>query len=92
METHPKELIKFKKFGPNCKKYVKAVALLFDHFKLVENVNFEIEKLTRLYLDNFLERRKNVSFPYLLTMLRKLVLTVSCSIRDSSSTMFTIIQ
>lgn len=63
-ETDATELIKFKKFGSNCKKYVKAVDLLYSHFKLVENANFEIEKLTRYYLDNFLERRKNVSVKF----------------------------
>lgn len=52
----------FKRFGPNCKSYTKAIATLHEHYKLVENVNFEIEKLTRLYLENFLEKRKNVFF------------------------------
>lgn len=53
----------FKRFGPNCKSYTKAIATLHEHYKLVENVNFEIEKLTRLYLENFLEKRKNkISF------------------------------
>ena len=45
--------LNFKRFGPNCKKYTKAIEYLHDHYKLVENVNFEIEKLTRLYLENF---------------------------------------
>ena len=53
----------FRRFGPNCKKYTKAIEYLHDHYKFVENVNFEIEKLTRLYLENFQEKRKNkISF------------------------------
>ena len=36
--------LSFKRFGPNCKSYTKAIATLHDHYKLVENVNFEIEK------------------------------------------------
>ena len=55
--------LSFKRFGPNCKSYTKAIATLHEHYKLVENVNFEIEKLTRQYLENFLEKRKNkISF------------------------------
>lgn len=55
--------LSFKRFGPNCKSYTKAIATQHEHYKLVENVNFEIEKLTRQYLENFLEKRKNkISF------------------------------
>lgn len=55
--------LSFKRFGPNCNSYTKAITTLHEHYKLVENVNFEIEKQTRQYQENFLEKRKNkISF------------------------------
>lgn len=39
-------------FSSNIPKYIKTVQLLFDYYKYLENINYEIEKLTKIYLEN----------------------------------------
>lgn len=46
----------------NNKKIIKIINLLYEFYKSLESINFEIEKLTKIYLENFLENSQLFSF------------------------------
>lgn len=52
----------FRIFSKFPKKYFKIINELFFYYKYLENINFEIEKLTRIYLDNYIDKNKKFSF------------------------------
>lgn len=41
------------------KLYKKTINSLYDHYKLLENVNKEVEKLTKVYLINYVDRKRS---------------------------------
>lgn len=57
---------KFVPFSKACKKYEYAIDLLHDNYRHLELINVEIEKLTRIYLENYVEKNKPLSFDTLL--------------------------
>lgn len=57
---------RFMAFSKACKKYEKTIDLLHDNYRHLEAINVEIEKLTRIYLENYVEKNKPLSFDTLL--------------------------
>ncbi len=52
---------KFKEFCKHSKKYIETIDLLFAYYKHLETINFEIDKLTKIYLENYIDREKQLS-------------------------------
>lgn len=52
----------FKPFPKAVKQYSSLVDLLFDSYRHLETVNYEIEKLTKLYLDNYVKKTDALDF------------------------------
>jgi hypothetical protein len=52
----------FKLFSKFPKAYYNTINELFFCYKHLESINFEIEKLTRIYLDNHIDNNKKFSF------------------------------
>ena len=56
----------FMPFSKACRKYEDVIGLLYDNYRHLEAINVEIEKLTRIYLENYIEKNKPLSFDTLL--------------------------
>ena len=50
--------MKFVQFSKFVQKYIKTINKLYQHYKYLELINFEIEKLTKIYLDNYIDKDK----------------------------------
>lgn len=50
----------FKSFGSNRKLYVSAIDALYDHFKIFEAANTEVDKLSKVYLEKYLGNSSNI--------------------------------
>lgn len=49
----------FKSFGANRRLYVKAIDALYEHFKIFEAANTEVDKLSKVYLEKYLGASSN---------------------------------
>jgi hypothetical protein len=52
----------FKSFSSSSQQYIKIIDLLYQHYKHLEQVNIEIEKLTHIYLNNYLSDGSSIDF------------------------------
>lgn len=57
---------RIKSFSKAIRNYTELIDLLFDSYQHLENVNYEIEKLTKIYLENYIEKSESVDFDTLL--------------------------
>jgi len=48
----------FQSFSRKMKRYLKTIELLFGSFKHIEKLNFEIDELMKIYLQEYLKKNK----------------------------------
>ena len=53
---------RFKSFSSASRQYIKIIDLLYQHYKHLEQVNIEIEKLTHIYLNNYLSEGSSIDY------------------------------
>ena len=49
-------------FSKAIRQYRGLIDLLFNSYQHLENVNYEIEKLTKIYLENYIEKKESIDF------------------------------
>lgn len=59
---HSEKNYSFVPFSKDSKKYQAVVDLLYDNYRHLELINIEVEKLTRIYLENYIEKDKPLGF------------------------------
>ena len=53
---------KFRSFSSASKGYISVIELLYQQYKHLEQINLEIEKLTHIYLNNYLNDGASIDF------------------------------
>ncbi len=63
-------------YSKNYKKYTKLVNKLHEYFKYLEQVNFEVEKLAKIYIENYIEKKENLNLNHLMRHRKMLIIEV----------------